>query len=335
MNIDEHKQPNYIGLHTLIFLTTCVCFIFVFINFFEHREILSALELFICIINIILLISFKKIIQSRFADKFVISYSCSLLLAITLLFSFTKINTLSYIWIFLIPCIGYVVNGIRLGFRLTTIFNSLTFTLYLLNNYWEYEQFSLTQFSNIMFSAVVAWIIIHRNEAIKNKMNKKLAKLAISDPLTKLKNREELYKTYHQYSDTMMSIAIINIDCIKDINNKYGYLAGDVVLINVANLVMENKKLDADAFRIGDDEYAILRPNSDAEACLTAVRDLYAKIVQQRIVLKDTVIDDAKISIALTSIKSDGNNLDDLLKKANALLQQARNSKTDKFAVSL
>ncbi len=309
MNINEYKltQPNHIILHTLISLATVVCFFFVFINFFENRYDLFALELFVFIVNFLLFINFKKIVQSTFANKFVMIYSCIILMAVMMMLLFGGINNLTYVWIFLIPCIGYVVNGIRLGFWLTAIFNIATLGVYILNGYYSDEVFDFTQFFNIMFGLSVIWVIIHKNETIKNTMNKRLAKLAISDPLTKLKNREELYKVYHQYSDTMMSIAIINIDCIKDINDKYGYLAGDVVLINVANLVLENKKADAEAFRIGDDEFAILRPNSDAEGCLTAVRDLYAKMIQQKTVLKDTVIDDAKISIALTSIQSDGN----------------------------
>ncbi|MBS9779997.1 MAG: GGDEF domain-containing protein, partial [Moraxellaceae bacterium] len=245
-------------------------------------------------------------------------------------------NNLTYLWIFLIPCVGYVVNGIRLGFWLTAIFNLLTLGIYLLDTYWSNElfNFNLTQFCNIIFSAIVIWIIIHKNETIKNGMNDKLGKLAIIDPLTKLKNREQLYKIYPQYANTMMSLAIIDIECIRQINDKYGYLAGDVVLIHIAKVIIAHKKLDTYAFRIGSDEFALLIPNADAESCLIDVRNLFAKIVQQDIIFKNEFIN-TEISIALTSIYSDGNNLDSLLKKANILLQQAKNSKTDKIAVSL
>ncbi len=336
MNVNEFKltQPNHIILHTLIYLATAVCFIFLFINFFEGRYDLFALETFVCVLNFILLMNFKKIIQSSFANKFIISYSCLILITVMVMLLFGGIHNLTYVWIFLIPCVGYVVNGIRLGFWLTAIFNTLTLVVYAINGSIGGEQFDYTQFFNIVFGLLVIWVIIHRNETIKNTMNGRLAKLSISDPLTKLKNREQLYKVYRQYSDTMVSIAIINMDCIREVNDNYGVLSGDVVLISVADLIMEHINSDTEAFRIGDAEYAILIPHADAEKCLTHIRELFAKIVQHDIILKNTVID-PKVSIGLTSIKSDGNNLDNLLQKASALLKQAKDSKTDKIAVSL
>ncbi len=336
MNIHEFKlrQPNHIILYTLISLATAVCFIFLFINFFDGRYFLFVLELSVCLVNLALLINFKKIIQSRFVDKFTIGYSCFILITVMMMLLVGGITNLTYVWIFLIPCVGYVVNGIRLGFWLTATFNLITLALYFINTHWEYETFNFTQFFNISFGLLVIWVIIHTNETIKNNMNSRLAKMAVSDSLTKLKNRAQLYKMYRQYPDTMMSLAMLNINCMRQVNDEHGYLAGDVVLINIANIILKNKQAEAEAFRIGDAEYAILIPNVDAEEALTHIRELFAKMVNYDIVLKNTVID-PKISIALTSIKSDGNNLDDLLQKTNNLLEKAKHSTTDKIAVSV
>ncbi len=334
MNVAELEQPNHIILHTLMVLVSCLCAVFVVINLIEEEYFLSALETLVCLFNLISLFKFKKIMQSTFANKFVIGYSCFILITLVVVFLQGSKENLTYIWLFLIPCISYVVNGIRLGFWLTAIFSLLTLMIYLSSGYASDELFNLTQFFNILCSLIVIWIIIHKNETIKNNMNDKLVKLATIDPLTELKNREQLYKIYRQYKDTMMSLAIIDIDCIRHINDNHGYLAGDVVLINIAKVIMENKQSDAHAFRIGDDEFAILIANVDAEVCLPSIRELFAKMVHHKIVFKNILID-TKISIALSSIKSDGNNLDALLQKANELLQQAKYSQTDKIAVSL
>ncbi len=329
MQVDELRKSKHVILHTLIALASVVCFVFVIINFIEKQYFLSAFELLVCLFNLILLIMFNKIIQSDFADKFIVVYSCLILTALMVVFFTGSKSNLTYIWIFLIPCISYVVNGIRLGCWLTAIFNGLTLAIYLFSG-----QFDFIQFFNLIFALAVIWVIIHKNETIKNAMTNRLTKLAISDPLTKLKNREQLYKIYRQYTDTMMSIAIIEIDNIRHINDKYGYLAGDLVLIQLAKIIMQHRKSDTHAFRIGSDEYAILIANSNADSCLADIRDLFAHVVQHKVAFKNMLID-VQVSIALTSIHSDANNLDDLLQKANGLLQQAKNSQTDKIAVSL
>ncbi|MBS9779899.1 MAG: hypothetical protein KGV51_04660, partial [Moraxellaceae bacterium] len=101
MNIDEFKQPNHVILHTIMLIITCVCFLFSFINFLEERYFLSILQAIVCFVNLMSLVNFKKIIQSAFASKFIIGYSCLILVVLAIVIFAGNKNNLTYLWIFL------------------------------------------------------------------------------------------------------------------------------------------------------------------------------------------------------------------------------------------
>jgi len=60
-------------------------------------------------------------------------------------------------------------------------------------------------------------------------------------------------------SGTRLSVAILDLDGFKSVNDRFGHPAGDDVLRGVARLIDESRVAD-DAFRIGGDEFAVLIP---------------------------------------------------------------------------
>jgi diguanylate cyclase len=100
---------------------------------------------------------------------------------------------------------------------------------------------------------------------------------ARTDGLTDLPNRraldEELgrrlaeWRRYHM----AFSIALLDIDHFKEINDRYGHAVGDRVLIEVANALRATMR-DADLVcRFGGEEFAIVMPATCAPASYRAV----------------------------------------------------------------
>ncbi|MGL5998348.1 MAG: diguanylate cyclase [Pseudomonas proteolytica] len=91
---------------------------------------------------------------------------------------------------------------------------------------------------------------------------------ALIDPLTGLPNRaawserlEYEVNTWHQQGNNL-SLAMLDLDHFKRINDSYGHLAGDKVLKIIANVL--NKRLRPTDFiaRFGGEEFVLLMPDS-------------------------------------------------------------------------
>jgi diguanylate cyclase (GGDEF)-like protein len=68
-----------------------------------------------------------------------------------------------------------------------------------------------------------------------------------------------------------LSLCLLDLDRFKEVNDRFGHVAGDEVLRAVARS-FANLRLHDDAFRIGGDEFAVILPGSDPTAARAAVR---------------------------------------------------------------
>lgn len=329
MRFDIYVKTRYKVLQSLIYISTIIYSVFLGLNLIRDKYTLSFLEFVICIINITLLFKFNDILKSKYIKNFTLIYTCSLLTAMMMTFHHVH-SDFTYIWVLLIPFGGYI-NGIKTGFWITAVFSIISLGIYASKNSF-YQSANMSQYLNIFLGLITIWMLTHIYEKSKYKMIEKLLSLTTIDPLTNLKNRTQLYTVYSKYKNNMMCLILLDIDQLKNINNSYGHLAGDVVLLEIAQVITKRRDHKSYAFRIGDDEFAILTPESDSEDCLEIAKTLFAKITDCQTVFKNDIIN-VRVSMSISHIKSDGNNLDALMQKANHLLQQAKRSETDKIVL--
>jgi diguanylate cyclase (GGDEF)-like protein len=125
--------------------------------------------------------------------------------------------------------------------------------------------------------ALVVLVLEARNEMLVAR----LAGEARTDPLTGLLNRrgfdEHAAREFaHMGRDgSPIALATLDIDHFKQVNDKWGHLVGDRVLVNLARLLAgETRVLDV-AARLGGEEFVVLMPGCDAagaEALIDRVR---------------------------------------------------------------
>jgi two-component system cell cycle response regulator len=105
--------------------------------------------------------------------------------------------------------------------------------------------------------------------------NKRLELLSITDGLTKLYNhrhfQDELARAFeesHRYQRPL-SLAIIDIDFFKKINDAYGHAIGDEVLKAVSQTFQQSIRSTDLAARYGGEEFAVMMPETELQDAMT------------------------------------------------------------------
>ncbi|KAA0874166.1 GGDEF domain-containing protein [Nitrincola tapanii] len=103
--------------------------------------------------------------------------------------------------------------------------------------------------------------------------------LSIRDPLTGVNNPRFLQQQLQvelaraQRSGEVFSLCLLDLDKFKSVNDTYGHLIGDEVLVGFARIILESLRIQDLAFRYGGEEFVLLLPNTELQdACLVAER---------------------------------------------------------------
>ncbi|QIR16198.1 diguanylate cyclase [Shewanella aestuarii] len=113
-------------------------------------------------------------------------------------------------------------------------------------------------------------IVAIRTEELET-ANTKLKELVDRDPLTALYNRryaEHKFIETREFclrSEQAITVAVVDLDFFKAINDTYGHLAGDECLRQVASVLKQHFKRDIDIIsRYGGEEFMLILPMSNA-----------------------------------------------------------------------
>lgn len=104
--------------------------------------------------------------------------------------------------------------------------------------------------------------------------NNRLSQLAVTDQLTGVFNRrafDDQLEARFQLMRRMgrpLSLLMIDIDHFKHYNDRFGHLAGDEALRQVASLLRENARSTDVVARFGGEEFALLLPDTEAAGAL-------------------------------------------------------------------
>lgn len=107
------------------------------------------------------------------------------------------------------------------------------------------------------------------------------------DELTQVYNRRFLFDLLErnikefERSEIAFSLALLDLDYFKNINDTYGHLTGDKVLEEFASFLKENIRSTDTVFRYGGEEFVILFPKTtdeEAKSILNRILDDFLKI---------------------------------------------------------
>ncbi len=162
------------------------------------------------------------------------------------------------------------------------------------------------------------------------------------DPLTQIANRRRFDDTMTleikkaKRTGTILSVLLLDIDHFKFYNDTYGHLEGDSCLKKVAAALSTSLKRPKDlAARWGGEEFACLLPNTNAKGAQNVAEVLREAIQNLSIPHKSSPVNEV-VTVSVGVVASnpmDDNSFDNLLKRADEALYQAKESGRNRIAL--
>ncbi len=126
--------------------------------------------------------------------------------------------------------------------------------------------------------------IVHLN-SILTQDRKRIEILSVTDPLTKLYNRQKFNDVFemmllrrHWNEKNSFGLIIVDIDDFKKVNDIYGHQRGDKTLITVANTLSATTRMGDILARWGGEEFVVLVPDVDKEKILFVAEKLRSAV---------------------------------------------------------
>ena len=157
---------------------------------------------------------------------------------------------------------------------------------------------------------------------------------SITDPLTGIYNRRYLDRRLKeevgraQRYGLPLSVALIDIDFFKSINDTYGHQGGDIVLTGLGKLISQNIRPSDIAARYGGEEFFIIFAATPALGAKVLAERLHQCIASQKLVLIGKANErpalQVTVSIGLASLDQEINNGEMLIQRADEALYRAK-----------
>lgn len=167
----------------------------------------------------------------------------------------------------------------------------------------------------------------------------RLREQAIRDPLTGLFNRRHFLETLHRElararrEGQPLSLALIDIDHFKEVNDAWGHDSGDRVLADFGTFLLENTRDTDFACRYGGEEFIVLLPAATGSAA-SARADAWRLALQQLRVAHSGQDLALTISIGVAEYPTHALTADDLIRLADVALYQAKREGRDRVVLA-
>ncbi|MGW5846525.1 putative bifunctional diguanylate cyclase/phosphodiesterase [Streptomyces sp. NPDC055254] len=155
----------------------------------------------------------------------------------------------------------------------------------------------------------------------------------LRDPLTGLPNRQWLLERAWtaldeaERSGTRAALVLIDLDRFRAVNDTLGHLAGDRLLLQIADRLRQALPEDAEAARLGGDEFAVLLPVADSTTSAQRIaRHLVAELSSPLDLDGLTLVLEASAGLAVFpdhALDAEG-----LLRRADVAMYQAKRDRT-------
>ena len=167
--------------------------------------------------------------------------------------------------------------------------------------------------------------------------------LVYSDDLTGLRNRRYLYRVFGEgWSEVAdpeqnLSLAIVDLDYFKQVNDTHGHLTGDLVLSETAALIEGFLSGEDQAVRYGGDEFVLLFPNRSKNDTGVLVESLRRAMADREFVSKEEnqpleVV--LSFSIGVATYPEDGSTGEELMTAADKALYASKKAGRNRVTMS-
>ncbi len=199
-----------------------------------------------------------------------------------------------------------------------------TLTWMVANNYTAIDFFTMWNvFTSLGFFLVVSILFSKLKQMFDNEQ-----KISQTDHLTGVVNRRAFLHILSNEilrlgrSSQPLTLAYIDLDNFKDINDNFGHAKGDLVLQQVANALTKSLRKTDRIARLGGDEFAILLPDTDMLAA-QAVIPKVQEVLQERTKQDKLMV---TLSIGVLTCLQPPESADEMVTLADNLMYEVKNS---------
>jgi diguanylate cyclase len=180
-------------------------------------------------------------------------------------------------------------------------------------------------------------VLMHRLGRRIADQNRWLAKVSTTDELTGLANRRQglaaaaqALARFRRHGGHAV-LMVVDIDRFKEINDRHGHPAGDLVLRHVAKVLVENIRTTDTAARYAGDEFLLVLPDTDldgASEMARRIRGCFSEAFAQ--------VPGAKCSVSLgaAEVYEDMVDVEDWIQQADAALYRAKEGGRDRLVTA-
>ncbi len=152
-------------------------------------------------------------------------------------------------------------------------------------------------------------------------LTKTFNRRALANYLEKLTKKGDLKRELH--------LLMIDIDNFKQINDKYGHVAGDKILIFIAHTLKKILRDGDKVFRYGGEEFVVVLNRIDTQNCIKIANRILQLISTNKLVYKNNTI---QVTVSIGGTKFiPGDTPVSILERADKALYEAKKSGKNKF----
>src|SRR5690606_23539635 len=122
-----------------------------------------------------------------------------------------------------------------------------------------------------------------------------------------------------------LSVAMIDLDDFKRVNDTHGHLAGDALLAGLAARIRSAVRGSQTAYRYGGEEFTVVLPGAEADEAETVAERIRRTVAEQPFTVADGLALSVTCSIGVCTLRA-GEDGSSLLARADAALLRAKSS---------
>lgn len=159
----------------------------------------------------------------------------------------------------------------------------------------------------------------------------RIKEMANRDGLTGLANRRRFDETFPElvaqstHTGRPLSLLILDIDDFKEVNDRFGHLAGDALLKVLAATIKDRIRTADLAARYGGDEVVVVLPGADLEAAVSVARSITEELALRMAETGKILAPTASCTVSVGAAQLEpGDNPQSLIARADRALYEAK-----------
>ena len=189
---------------------------------------------------------------------------------------------------------------------------SLTIYLWIISDKFFWRLYLILQMFGWSIMGIVVKIlyVASHKDQLTNLWNNRYLYLKLKDEINKMKHNKS----------SALTIAILDIDGFKDVNDKYGHLEGDKILVDLGKVLKENVRKTDSVIRWAGDEFVIILSDTDKVVAIEIMERVKHEVDQYNFKYRITV------SCGIACIKN-YTEISNLMEMADHALYKAKKTK--------